>query len=245
MREGVVDLVQKHQIDITIANGENAAGGIGITRVVAQELLECGVDVLTTGNHVWRQRDALDLVEEERRVLRPANYPPGAPGRGAEVYETSGGHLVGVLSLVGRTFMNAVDCPFRAADGEIESLRGRTPLIVVDMHAEATSEKVAMGWYLDGRVSLVVGTHTHVRTADERILPRGTAYITDVGMTGPRDSVLGMKIDPVIRRFLTALPERFELAEGPVMLNAIIVDVDAETGKAQKIERVLELVGEV
>jgi len=242
VRERLADLVQKYQIDFTIANAENAAGGMGITAEVAEELLEAGVDVLTTGNHVWRQRSALKLLEQERRVLRPANHPPGSPGRGANVYVTSDNRSVGVLNLIGRTFMEAVDCPFRAADREIEWFRGKTSVIVVDMHGEATSEKVAIGWYLDGRVSAVIGTHTHIQTADERALPKGTAYITDVGMTGPRDSVLGVKVEPIVARFLTGLPGRFELAPGPVTVNGVVVGVDPETGKAQEIRRVVESV---
>lgn len=236
-------LVRRHEIELTIANAENAAGGMGITEAVAEELLQAGVDVLTTGNHVWRQRDAAAYLEAEPRVLRPANFPPGAPGRAAGLFTTRDNNRVAVLNLQGRTFMEPIDCPFRAADQEIEGLRGRTNVIVVDMHAEATSEKVAMGWYLDGRVSAVVGTHTHVQTADERILPQGTAYLTDVGMTGPRDSVLGVKVRPVIERFLTGMPSRFELAGEPLALNGAVLSVDPETGSAQSVLRVIEYVG--
>ena len=234
----LADLVRRHQVDFTIANGENAAGGMGITAAVAEELFQAGVDVLTTGNHVWRQRDAIPYIEAERRLLRPANYPPGAPGRGGEVFATAHSGSIGVVNVQGRTFMEPIDCPFRAADREIEHIRGRTDVIILDVHAEATSEKLAMGWYLDGRVSAVIGTHTHVQTADERILPKGTAYITDVGMAGPRDSILGMKVEPIIQRFLTALPTRFELAAGPLSLSGALVSLDTETGHAISIERV-------
>jgi hypothetical protein len=234
------DLVQRHGIDFTIANAENAAGGLGLTPETAEELLEAGVDVLTTGNHVWRHRKLVDFIDAERRVLRPANFPPGTPGRGGDLFMTAHSGAVGVLSLIGRVFMDSLDCPFRAADREIEGLRGRTNVVVVDVHAEATSEKMAMGWYLDGRVSAVIGTHTHIQTADERTLPKGTAYITDVGMTGPRDSVLGINSEPVIEHFLSGMPTRFQVAKGPVELNAVMVSIDPETGAARAITRVTE-----
>ncbi len=236
------ELVRQHEIDFTIANAENAAGGLGITPAIADELLGAGVDCLTTGNHVWKHREFAEYAVRERRVVRPANYPPGVPGRGSEVYTTARGGSVGVLSVVGRVFMHALDCPFRAADREIEALRGRTKALVVDIHAEASSEKVALGWYVDGRVGAAIGTHTHVQTADERILPRGTAYITDAGMTGPRDSVIGIRREPVIERFLTGMPTRFEVATGTVILNGVVVAVDADTGKARSIERVIEVI---
>ena len=242
IRQRLPELLSRYQIEFTIANGENAAGGLGITPSVAEDLLSSGVDVLTTGNHVWRHREYLEFAESERRVVRPANFPPGAPGRGAEVYVTPHSGPVGVLNLVGRVFMEPLDCPFRAADRGIESLRGKTNVIVVDIHAEASSEKVALGWYLDGRVGAVIGTHTHVQTADERLLPNGTAYITDVGMTGPRDSVIGMRQEPVIERFLTGMPSRFEVATGPTILSGVVVAIDAETGRARSIERVVELI---
>ncbi len=235
------ELVAEHSIDFTIVNAENAAGGLGVTPEVANELLAAGADCLTTGNHVWKHREFAEFAEREIRVLRPANYPPGAPGRGAQVYAAHSGS-VGVLSVVGRVFMDALDCPFRAADKEIETLRGKTKVLVVDIHAEASSEKVALGWYLDGRVGAALGTHTHVQTADERVLPGGTAYITDVGMTGPRDSVIGIRREPVIQRFLTGMPHRFQVASGPVILSGVVVVVDTETGKARSIERVSELI---
>jgi metallophosphoesterase (TIGR00282 family) len=236
----LADLVRRHQVDFVIANGENSAGGMGITAQVSEELFNAGVDVLTTGNHVWRQRGAIPFIDSEHRVLRPANYPPGTPGRGGEVFVTSHSGTIGVVNVQGRTFMEPIDCPFRAADKETERIRGRTSVIIVDVHAEATSEKLAMGWYLDGRVSAVIGTHTHIQTADERILPKGTAYITDVGMAGPRDSILGVKTEPIIQRFLTGMPAKFELAGDPLALNAVLVNIDTETGNANSIQRVVE-----
>ncbi|MFB3881170.1 MAG: TIGR00282 family metallophosphoesterase [Armatimonadota bacterium] len=235
-------LVRRYEVEFTIANGENAAGGLGITPTVAEELLSAGVDCLTTGNHVWKHREFLQYAAAERRVLRPANYPPGAPGLGSEVYRTPQGGAVGVLNVVGRVFMEPLDCPFRAMDREIEALRGRTRVLVADIHAEATSEKVALGWYVDGRVSAAIGTHTHVQTADERILPKGTAYITDAGMTGPRDSVIGIKRELVVERFVSGMPRKFEVATGPVVLSGVVVSVDEETGRARSIERFLEVV---
>lgn len=241
LRALLPDLVARHQIDFTIANAENAAGGLGITPSLAEELLAMPVDVLTTGNHVWRHREFGQFAEGEPRVLRPANFPPGAPGRGAGVFPTPQAGPVGVINVVGRVFMEPLDCPFRAVDREIEALRGKTKLIVVDIHAEASSEKAALGWHLDGRAGAVVGTHTHVQTADERLLPGGTAYITDVGMTGPRDSIIGMKQESVINRFLSGLPARFEVATGPVAVSGVVVALDIETGRARSIERVVEL----
>lgn len=238
----LADLVRRHQVDFVVANGENAAGGMGITSQVAEDLFEAGVDVLTTGNHVWRQKEAIAYLEAEPRVLRPANYPPGAPGRGGEVFQTEHTGSIGIVNLQGRTFMEPIDCPFRAADSELERIRGRTKVILVDVHAEATSEKIAMGWYLDGRVSAVLGTHTHVQTSDERILPKGTAYITDAGMTGPLDSILGVKPNLIIQRFLTGMPAKFELAEGPLLLGGVLVRIDTETGSAISIERVVQFV---
>ena len=240
LRAHLGSLVRQHEIDFTIANAENAAGGLGLTPETAEELLEAGVDVLTTGNHVWRHRKLSEFMETERRVLRPANFPPGAPGRGGDVFMTAHSGAVGVLGLMGRVFMASLDCPFRTADREIEGFRGRTNVVVVDVHAEATSEKMAIGWYLDGRVSAVIGTHTHVQTGDERILPKGTAYITDAGMTGPRDSVLGISSEPVIERFLTGMPTRFQVATGPVALNAVIASIDTDTGVARSIKRLSE-----
>jgi metallophosphoesterase (TIGR00282 family) len=236
-------LRRAHQLNVVIANGENAAGGVGITPDVAAELFAAGIDALTGGNHSWRNRDAYEFLDAEPRILRPANYPPGVPGRGAAVITTASGLRIGLVNLQGRVFMDDLDDPFRAGRELAETLRAEVPVVVVDMHAEATSEKVAMGWYLDGRVSAVLGTHTHVQTSDERILPQGTAYITDVGMTGPRDGVIGMAREIIIERFLTQLPSRFEVASGPAQLNGVVVDV-ADDGSARAIERVTVLEAE-
>ncbi len=226
-------------MDFCVANGENTAGGLGLTAEVADELFGLGVHVLTSGNHIWNKREIFDLIPHEPRILRPVNYPSGAPGRGAGVFEASNRIRVGVLNLMGRVFIPfSLDCPFRAASEHVEKLRQETNVIVVDMHAEATSEKVAMGWFLDGEVSAVLGTHTHIQTADERILPGGTAYLSDVGMTGPWTSVIGVKREPVIQRFLTGLPQRFEPAAGPAQINAAFLTVDSASGKALTIERI-------
>lgn len=230
-------LRRSRDVDVIVANGENAAGGRGLTEGVAQEMFASGVDVITAGNHVWNNREAYELLDADPRILRPANYPPGVPGRGAAAITTAGGARIGVINLQGRVFMQELDDPFRTARDLASQLREELPTVVVDFHAEATSEKVAMGWHLDGRVSAVIGTHTHVQTADERVLPEGTAYITDVGMTGPRDGVIGMARAAVMERFLTQLPVRFEVAAGPVMLNAVLVTVDGD-GRATAIERI-------
>ena len=239
-------LKAKHRIDFVIANSENVAGGAGVTPKTAEELLNAGVDMLTSGQHIWRYREIGPYMASEPRQLRPANYPAATPGFGGYVYTAKNGVKVGVINLLGRVFMgvDALDDPFRAGDRLIGEIRKSTSVIFVDMHAEATSEKVVMGWYLDGRVSAVVGTHTHIQTADERILPKGTAYLTDLGMTGPYDSVIGRKIEPVMEKFLTGMPNRFDVAEGNVILCGVIVEVDPTTGKALKIERVQEKFGE-
>jgi metallophosphoesterase (TIGR00282 family) len=221
---------------MVIANGENAAGGNGITKAVAEELFGYGIDVLTMGNHVWDQKEALTLLDEEPRILRPANYPSGAPGRGWGVFLTRHHREVGIINLAGRVFQSDLDCPFRLADQLLHELKAKTKVILVDFHAEATSEKQAFAWYLDGRVSAVWGTHTHVQTNDARVLPGGTAYITDLGMTGPRDSVIGVKREIVIRKFLTQMPVRFEVAGGPVQLDAVEIEVDVDTGLARDIK---------
>jgi len=240
LARGLDRLIDRHQVDMVVANGENAAGGFGLTAEVQRELVGMGVDVITTGNHVWDKRDIVDWFEREEGVLRPANYPEGTPGRGHGVFVTPGGIKVGVLNLEGRVFMNNLDCPFVAADRLVEELRRETPIILIDFHAEATSEKVALSWHLAGRVSALVGTHTHVQTADERILPGGTAYITDAGMTGSWDSVIGMEPEAVIRKFLTQMPTRFEVAKKNPILCAVVFDIDEETGRARGVERVLE-----
>lgn len=229
-------------IDFVVANGENSAGGIGIDPGSARELLSAGVDVLTSGNHVWAKREILDYINDSDVVLRPANFAPTNPGWGYAVRTTRSGTPIAVINLIGRVFMNTYDCPFRTADAVLEAIGARAKVVLVDMHAEATSEKVAMGWHLDGRVSMVVGSHTHVQTADERILPKGTAYITDAGMCGPRDSVIGVKRDQVLRRFLTQMPGRFEVADGAVLVQGVVVDVDDATGMASGIRRFQEIV---
>jgi metallophosphoesterase (TIGR00282 family) len=237
-------LRREHSIDFVIANGENSAGGFGITRETFDEILAAGVDVVTGGNHTWHAREVFALLDSDLRLLRPANYPPGTPGRGSGVFglpPAQSGAAVAVLNLEGRIFMDPLDSPFRVGWEQAERLREETPVVVVDMHAEATSEKMALAWYLDGRVSTVVGTHTHVQTADERILPGGTAFISDVGMTGPRDSVIGMAREDVLQRFLTLLPARFDVAKGPAQLNAILLDIDPGTGRARAIQRVNEV----
>lgn len=235
------DLRREFSVDLVIANGENSAGGFGITRETFEEILACGVDVVTGGNHTWQAREVLTLLDSDLRLLRPANYPAGTPGRGGGVFHPSKGRSttrVAVLNLEGRIFMEPLDSPFRVGWDQVELLRRETPVVVIDIHAEATSEKAALAWYLDGRVSAVVGTHTHVQTADERLLPNGTAFITDVGMTGPRDSIIGMGREEVLQRFLTLLPTRFDVAKGPAQLNAILLDIDDESGRARGIQRV-------
>lgn len=238
IRHLVPDLRQEYQIDLVIANGENTAGGFGITVETAYELLESGVDVLTSGNHIWDQKEIVPHLDEGLPLLRPANYPD-APGRGYLVHRD-----VMVINLIGRVFMAPLECPFRTADRLLKEAKadGAPPVIVVDFHAEATSEKQALGWYLDGRVSAIFGTHTHVGTVDTRILPRGTAYLTDVGMTGPVNSVIGSETRAVLDRFLTALPNRLSVATGPVIMNSVLVEVDPETGKALTIQRLDRMV---
>lgn len=231
-------LVDRYLVDLVIANGENAAGGFGITAETAADLYKCGIHVLTSGNHIWDKKDALEFISRDARVLRPANYPEGTPGRGSAVFATAGGVKVAVLNLEGRVFMNNLDCPFRVADREIARLRAETPVILVDFHAEATSEKNSLGWYLDGRVSALIGTHTHIQTADERILPGGTAYLTDAGMTGGFDSVIGVKKDEAIARFLSQLPVKFDVAKNNLRLNGAVITVDEQNGKAISIERI-------
>jgi metallophosphoesterase (TIGR00282 family) len=237
VRDLLPGVIEENRIDFVIANCENAASGFGVTAEIVEELYASHIDVLTSGNHIWDKKEFLEFADEYETLLRPANYPAGAPGRGSVVVPTPGGIPIGVINLEGRVFMHPIDCPFRTADREIEILKKRTRVILVDMHAEATSEKIAMAWYLDGRVTAVMGTHTHVQTADERILPGGTAYITDAGMTGPFDSVIGIKKDAILDRFLTQIPNRFEVAKGDVRLQGVTVDMDAD-GRAVAIERV-------
>ncbi|MDH3771438.1 MAG: YmdB family metallophosphoesterase, partial [Nitrospirota bacterium] len=229
--------IQDYHIDVVIGNGENAAGGFGITPDIAQELFDLGLSAITLGNHAWDKREAMEYLQKEPRVIRPANYPDGVPGKGTCVIETAQGERLGILQLMGRVFMPMVDCPFRVAERELAQLTTQTDYILVDMHAETTSEKMAMGYFLDGKVSVVLGTHTHVQTADEQIFPQGTGYLTDVGMTGPVKSVIGMKPTLVIQKFLTQLPRRFEVAPGPSVLCAAVVKLDRETGKTTHISR--------
>jgi hypothetical protein len=235
-------LVRSLEPDMVIANGENAAAGNGLTAETARELYSSGVAVITMGNHTWDKKEIFDFIDTDPNLVRPANYPPGTPGKGWTLYETNPGKpSVAVINLMGRVFLHPIECPFRMAEALVEEARKETPIIIVDFHAEATSEKIAMGWHLDGRVSAVVGTHTHVQTSDERILPRGTAYITDVGMTGPRDSILGIKPDIIVRKFLTQMPARFEVAEGEAQINGVLITVDDGTGLATEISKINRL----
>jgi len=238
IRRHVRALAARQRADLVIANGENAAGGAGITRDNMLEILAAGVDVITTGNHVWDKRETLEFIGNEPRLLRPANYPEGTPGAGSYVATLASGELVGVINVMGRVFLHAIDDPFRAADREIERVRAAgARVIFVDVHAETTSEKLALSYYLDGKVSAVIGTHTHVQTADERILPGGTACLTDVGMTGPHDGVIGIEKSAIIARFVSGLPGRFETASGDPRLNAVLIGVDGDSGRATRIER--------
>jgi hypothetical protein len=238
IRRGLPALVAHHEVDLVIANVENAAAGFGITPDLADDLLAAGINVMTGGNHTWDKKEILPYFAEQPRLLRPANLPAGAPGRGRFVAKAKNGVTVGVINVMGRVFMTAIDDPFRVVLDEIAAVRQEARLIFVDFHAEATSEKVAMGWHLDGRATVVVGTHTHVQTADERVLPQGTAYITDAGMTGPHDSVIGVERAVVIQRFLTALPQRFETATENPRLNGVLVTADEATGRAASIARI-------
>lgn len=238
VREHVKRLVEGHRADLVIANGENAAGGFGITPEIADDLFFSGIDVLTSGNHVWDKKEIEPYLVKQDRLIRPANYPEGTPGFGSVVVATAEGAKAAVLNLEGRVFMSNVEDPFRVADRELERLKKETPVVIIDFHAEATSEKAALGWYVDGRASAVIGTHTHVQTADERILPGGTAFLSDAGMTGPSDSVIGVRKEDAIARFLTQRPRKFEIPKGPVHLDAVVLDLDARSGKAVAIERV-------
>jgi hypothetical protein len=233
-------LRDEQALDFIIANGENSAGGNGITPQIAGELFSAGVDVITSGDHLWDQKTVLDLLEREPRFLRPLNYPATVPGSGAHVFQVRGLPPVGVMSVQGRVFMPPMDNPFLAAESAVSRLREQTKIIFVDFHAEATSEKIAFGRFVDGRVSAVVGTHTHVQTADEQILPNGTAYLSDAGFTGPHDGCLGREIEPVLKRFLTGMPQRFEVARNNVKLHGALIRVDDATGKATSIQRVAE-----
>jgi metallophosphoesterase (TIGR00282 family) len=237
LRELLGKVIESYGIDFTIANGENAAGGMGITPAIALEIFEMGVDVLTTGNHIWAKKEIISFLNEEPRILRPANYPEQVPGKGSGIFSSKQGQKIGVINLEGRVFMKHLDCPFRAGEKEVEKLRKETLAIVVDFHAEATSEKMAMGWFLNGGVSAVLGTHTHIQTCDDRILDEGTAYITDVGMTGPLDSVIGIRKQVALDRFLTQIPWKFDVASGEIELQGVMVEIDEKTGKSREIKR--------
>jgi metallophosphoesterase (TIGR00282 family) len=237
-RRAIPALVATRSIDLVIANVENSAAGFGVTGDIADTILEFGVDVMTSGNHVWDKKEVLDYIARQPRLLRPGNFPAGVPGRGSYLARTRTGEPVGVVNLMGRVFMTPLDDPFALAVREIEALRAKARVILVDFHAEATSEKVAMGWHLDGRATAVIGTHTHVQTADEKILPKGTAYLTDAGMTGPHDSIIGVTIEAALGRFLNAMPAKFEAASGNPRLNAVLITADAASGRATAIERI-------
>jgi metallophosphoesterase (TIGR00282 family) len=241
-REAVKQLLpqlkKEYGLDFVIANAENAAGGSGINFKVSKELFDAGVDVLTSGDHIWKRREILQIIDNEPRILRPVNFPSGAPGRGSNVFKTEKGFDIGIINVQGRVFMQAIDCPFRTTRAEVERLSKATSIIIIDIHAEATSEKVALGWYLDGLVSAILGTHTHIQTADERILPHGTAYITDVGMSGSVDSVIGRRIEDVLTHFITNIPQRFEVALENIQLQGAVIDVDEKTGKARTLIRI-------
>jgi 2',3'-cyclic-nucleotide 2'-phosphodiesterase len=238
VQKGLRALLDHYDVDMTIANAENAAAGFGLTRDIGETLLDCGVDVMTSGNHIWDKKEVLEYIAVEPRLLRPANYPVGVPGRGSWIAQTRDGRSVGVINVMGRVFMAPLDDPFAVALREIDAVRHRARIIVVDVHAEATSEKIAMGWHLDGRVTAVIGTHTHVQTADERVLPGGTAYLTDAGMTGPHDSIIGMEKEPSLARFLNGMPTKFEPASGNPRLNGAVIEADDKTGRATTITRI-------
>lgn len=237
----VPELCAEYGADAVVANAENAAGGLGVTPEIVKELLSAGVHGITLGNHAWRKKEMAPAIDAFPAMVRPANFPPGNPGRGATVIALEDGRRLGLVNLLGRVYMEPFEDPFRVGLEEVERLRTTTSIVIVDVHAEATSEKQAMGWYLDGHATAVVGTHTHVQTADERILPRGTAYITDVGMTGPRDSVIGTDKDIVLHKFVTGMPVPFEVARGPAILSAVLITADEDSGAATSIERIVRL----
>ena len=230
-------IITKENIQFVVANCENAAGGFGLTPKISREVFSEGVDVITMGNHVWARKEISEIIEEEN-ILRPANFPPEVPGKGWTIIPAGNGVKVGIINLMGRVYMSTLECPFRTSDGIIEEISKQTKIIVVDMHAEITSEKVAMGWYLDGKVSAVIGTHTHVPTADERVLPQGTAYITDIGMTGPLDSVIGVKKEIILKKYLTQMPMRFEVANDDLVFAGAVMEIEEKTGKAKSIRRI-------
>jgi metallophosphoesterase (TIGR00282 family) len=238
VRRGLTRLVEHYRADFVIANAENSAGGFGVTRETCEALFDQGIQVLTSGNHIWDKKEALDYIAREPRLLRPINFPEGVPGAGSFLARSRSGTLIGVVNGMGRVFMLPIDNPFTVLRREVEAMRRRANIVFVDFHAEATSEKLGMGWHLDGLATAVVGTHTHVQTADEQVLPGGTAYITDVGMTGPHDSIIGVVKEAALSRFLTGLPSRYETATGNPRLNAVVVEADPNSGKARSIERI-------
>lgn len=232
------ELKKEFHLDFIIANAENAAGGSGITPKVANELFDTGIQVLTSGDHIWKKREILEIIDQDSRILRPLNFPRTAPGRGSGIFKAPTGLEIAVVNVQGRVFLEALDCPFRTSQEAVEAYLKQTKIIIVDMHAEATSEKVALGWYLDSKVSAILGTHTHIQTADEKILPGGSAYITDVGMTGPYNSVIGRRTEDILQRFITSVPTRFEVAKENIQLHAVVVEIDEQTGKARSILRI-------
>lgn len=234
----VPKLRKDEDLDLVIANGENAAGGSGLTPKIVKELLSSGIDVITSGDHIWKKKEVIEIIPKEDRLLRPANYPDNVPGKGYVILNLKDDIKVAVINLVGRVFMSALECPFKTVKKLLDKIKEETPIVIIDFHAEATSEKVAMGWFLDGQVSCVLGTHTHIQTSDERILPKGTAYITDLGMTGSIDSVLGRRPEQVLEHFLTGMPAKFEMAKENVQLQGVIVDIDENSGKTRAIKRV-------
>lgn len=231
------NLVSRYKLDLVIANGENSAGGFGITEKTAGELFDCGIHIITTGNHVWDKKEAVPYIAKEMRILRPLNYPSEVPGFGSILFTLPNKEKIGIINISGRVFMNTLDCPFRTGKSEVEKLKQETNIIIIDFHAEATSEKIAFGYYMDGKASAVVGTHTHVQTADEKILPGGTAYITDVGMTGPQTSVIGIEKEQILERFLTHMPRKYDVAGGKGLLSAVVIEIDDKSGKAVAIQR--------
>jgi len=231
------NLVSRYKLDLVIANGENAAGGFGITEKTASEIFRSGVHVITTGNHVWDKKEAVPYIAKGIQILRPLNYPPEVPGSGSMLFTLPNKEKAGIINISGRVFMNTLDCPFRTGKSEVEKLKQETNIIIIDFHAEATSEKIAFSYYMDGKVSAVIGTHTHVQTADEKILPGGTAYITDVGMTGPQASVIGIEKEQILERFLTHMPRKYDVAGGKGLLSAVVIEIEDKSGKAVAIQR--------
>lgn len=238
LKKELAPLVEKENVDVVVANGENASGGLGITPQICETLLGMGIDIITSGNHIYKKKEIYDYIHNQPRLLKPANYPPSTPGAGYHIFSSTktGGRKIAVINLCGRVFVENLDCPFRLVKKLLETIRKQTNIIIVDFHAEVTSEKVAMGWFLDGRVSAVLGTHTHVQTADHRILPQGTAYITDAGMVGPRDSVIGVKKEIIIERFLKVMPQKFVVASGDAIINGVVVEIDNINGQAVSIK---------